>query len=458
MTLKEAVELQKEPLLQSLAESIRIRSVQEPPADGAPYGPNVRKCLDHALAVSKGLGFRTTDLDHQMGWCEFGEGDEMIAVLGHLDVVPEGEGWTFDPFGGEIRDGKIFGRGSMDDKGPTMAALYAMAALRDSGLPLKRRIRILFGTNEETGSNDMKYYKSHGGELPVMGFTPDGEYPVSNGEKGIINVNYEADYTQTGDVRLTKISGGSAPNVVPASARAEITCPDDMKPQLMVLAAGCDRITCTETADGFEILATGVSAHGAFPELGINAIGLLMDALGTLPLDEPLLGFVHFLSDHVGLESDGTSLGIALSDEPSGKLTFNLGTIQGDETSFLIRINYRYPVTFTYDDCAPICDAAFLNAGFLKVNETHKACLYLPEDCELVQTLLHVYADETGLPAIPKSIGGGTYAKAIPNVVAFGPIFPGDEVREHKPDEFMEIDRLMENVHIFAEALYRLAR
>ena len=436
MTLKEAVELQKEPLLQSLAESIRIRSVQEPPADGAPYGPNVRKCLDHALAVSKGLGFRTTDLDHQMGWCEFGEGDEMIAVLGHLDVVPEGEGWTFDPFGGEIRDGKIFGRGSMDDKGPTMAALYAMAALRDSGLPLKRRIRILFGTNEETGSNDMKYYKSHGGELPVMGFTPDGEYPVINGEKGIINVNYEADYTQTGDVRLTKISGGSAPNVVPASARAEITCPDDMKPQLMVLAAGCDRITCTETADGFEILANGVSAHGASPELGINAIGLLMDALGTLPLDEPLLGFVHFLSDHVGLECDGTSLGIALSDEPSGKLTFNLGTIQGDETSFLIRINYRYPVTFTYDDCAPICDVAFLNAGFLKVNETHKACLYLPEDCELVQTLLHVYADETGLSAIPKSIGGGTYAKAIPNVVAFGPIFPGDEVREHKPDEF----------------------
>ena len=136
-----------------------------------------------------------------------------------------------------------------------------------------------------------------------------------------------------------------------------------------------------------------------------------MDALGTLPLDEPLLGFVHFLSDHVGLESDGTSLGIALSDEPSGKLTFNLGTIQGDETSFLIRINYRYPVTFTYDDCDPICDAAFLNAGFLKVNETHKACLYLPEDCELVQTLLHVYADETGLPAIPKSIGGGTYAR-----------------------------------------------
>lgn len=458
MTLKEAVELQKEPLLQTLAESIQIRSVQEAPADGAPYGTQVRRCLDHALAVSEKLGFRTCNLDNQMGWCEFGEGDEMIAVLGHLDVVPEGEGWTFDPFGGEIKDGKIFGRGSMDDKGPTMAALYAMAALRDSRLPLKRRIRILFGTNEETGSNDMKYYKNHGGELPVMGFTPDGEYPVINGEKGIINVDYEAGYTQTGDVRLVKISGGSAPNVVPASASAAITCPDSRKQELMHLAASCDRISCTKTEDGFEILAKGVSAHGASPQLGINAIGLLMAALGTLPLDQKLSECIHFLSEKVGLESNGASLGIALSDDPSGELTFNLGTIQGNETSFKIRINYRYPVTFTYDDCAPSCDAAFLNAGFKKTNETHKACLYLPEDCELVQTLLQVYADETGLPAIPKSIGGGTYAKAIPNVVAFGPIFPGDEVREHKPDEFMEIDKLMKNVHIFAEALYHLAR
>ena len=114
----------------------------------------------------------------------------MVAVLGHLDVVPEGDGWSFDPFGGEIRDGKVFGRGAMDDKGPTIAALYALAALRDSGLPIRRRIRLLFGTNEETGSNDMKYYRSHGGEIPVMGFTPDGEYPVINGEKGLINVNF----------------------------------------------------------------------------------------------------------------------------------------------------------------------------------------------------------------------------------------------------------------------------
>lgn len=458
MNLKEAVELQKEPLLKTLTESIRIRSVEDTPVDDAPYGKGVRECLDHALAVSEQLGFTAVNLDNQMGWCEFGEGEEMVAVLGHLDVVPEGEGWTFDPFGGEIKDGKVFGRGSMDDKGPTMAALYAVAAIRDSGLPLKRRIRILFGTNEETGSNDMKYYKSHGGELPVMGFTPDGEYPVINGEKGIINVDFKTEYTQTGAVRLAKVTGGSAPNVVPASAQAEIICPDEQKAALMELVSKCDRITCNESEHGFVIHAEGVSAHGASPELGINAIGLLMSALETLPLDHELAARIHFLAEKVGLESNGASLGIALSDEPSGTLTFNLGTISGDEHSFVIRINYRYPVTFTYDDCAPACNQTFADAGFTQIKETHKACLYLPEDCELVQTLLNVYADETGLPAIPKSIGGGTYAKTIPNVVAFGPIFPGDEVREHKPDEFIEVDKLMKNMHILAEALYRLAK
>lgn len=458
MRLHDAVDLQKEPLLKTLQESIRIRSVEDTPTPEAPYGIGVRTCLDHALQTARSLGFSTTDLDHQMGWCEYGEGDEMIAVLGHLDVVPEGDGWSFPPFGGDIQDGKIFGRGSMDDKGPTIASLYALAALRDSGLPLKRRIRILFGTNEETGSNDMKYYKEHGGELPVMGFTPDGEYPVINGEKGIINVDFQTSYTQDGPLILTRISGGSAPNVVPAAAMAELNCSPDLKTEIKQLLAETERITCTETDTGIHLEAIGVNAHGASPELGINAIGLLLSALDKLPLSPALAEKIHFLAEKIGLETDGASLGIALCDEPSGKLSFNLGTIQGDADEFSIRINYRYPVTKTYEDCAPKLNQCFADAQFKQTKETHKACLYLPEDSELVQTLLHVYHEQTGLPAIPKSIGGGTYAKAIPNVVAFGPIFPGDEVREHKPDEFMEIDKLMKNAHILAEALYQLAK
>lgn len=457
MTLKEAVERQKEPLLQTLCESIRIRSVQQPAQEGAPYGPGVQQCLAHALEAARALGFTAVDLDHQMGWCEYGTGDEMIAVLGHLDVVPEGDGWSFDPFGGIVQDGKVLGRGSMDDKGPTMAALYAMAALRDSGLPLRRRIRILFGTNEETGSADMKYYKAHGGELPVMGFTPDGEYPVINGEKGIITVDFSTHYSQSGPVQLASITGGTAHNIVPAAAKAEIVCPAEQRAELMQLAAG-ERIVCTETQQGFTLQAEGLGAHAAMPELGVNAIGLLAMALDKLPLSSEVAARIHFIADKIGLDGTGAGLGIALHDAPSGPLSFNLGTIQGDANGFTVRLNYRYPVTFSYDDCAPACTRAFAEAGFAKSNESHKPCLYMPEDCELVKTLLEVYAQETGQPAKAKSIGGGTYAKAIPNVVAFGPIFPGDEVREHKPDEFIEVDRLMQNVHLCAQALYQLAK
>ena len=458
MTLQEAVLQQKEALLKTLSESIQIRSVQSPAQEDAPYGEGVRKCLDHALAAAQALGFKTGEMDHQMGWCEYGEGDEMIAVLGHLDVVPEGDGWTFDPFGGEIRDGKIFGRGSMDDKGPVFASLYALAALRDSGLPIRRRVRILFGTNEETGSNDMKYYKSHGGELPLMGFTPDGEYPVINGEKGIINADFKVSYSQEGAVRLVKIRGGSAHNVVPAAAQAEIMCPASQRSQLIQAACHCSRITCQETENGFIVYAAGENAHGATPELGVNAIGLLAKSLTALPLSGKLAEAIRFLWEKIGLDTTGKALGIALQDDPSGALSFNLGTIEGDENSFTVRLNYRYPVTCRYEDCAPICDTAFEAAGFEKNNELHKKSLYLPGDCELVKTLLQVYAEQTGLPAEPKSIGGGTYAKAIPNVVAFGPIFPGDEVREHKPDEFIEIDKLMKNLQIYAQAIYQLAK
>lgn len=456
MELKEAVSAYQEALLKSLQESIRIPSIQGEASTQFPYGEAVQKCLEHALETAKKLGFSVHDMDHQMGWCEYGEGEEMIAVLGHLDVVPEGDGWTKDPFGGEISDDKIWGRGTMDDKGPTIAALYALAALRDTGLPLKRRIRILLGTNEETGSNDMKYYKDHGGEIPVMGFTPDGEYPVINGEKGLINVSFLKSYEQDHDIKIIKIQGGTAPNVVPAAAWAEIACTDEF-------AASCicrsnDTIHYILKNGGMRIEAAGVSAHGATPELGINAIGLLLKELETLPLSESALEWIHFLNEKIGMDTYGTGLGIALSDDISGKLSLNLGTLCADEKELSLAINYRYPVTKKYEECAPILEKAFIQAGFSKTTERHKSSLYVPEESELVQTLLEVYEQKTGTKARPKSIGGGTYAKAIPNIVAFGPIFPGDEVREHKPDEFIEIDKLMANAQIIAEAMYRLAK
>lgn len=456
MDLNAYVRKMEPALLACLQENLRIPSVQGPAEPGKPYGSAVRESLDHVLAAAEKLGFSTVNMDGQLGWCEYGEGEEMVAVLGHLDVVPAGDGWSFDPWGGEIRDGRIFGRGTMDDKGPSIAALFALAALRDSGLPIRRRIRLIFGCNEESGSGDMKYYLAHGGEIPVMGFTPDGEYPVINGEKGIINVTYGRELDQIGELRLLSIHGGTAPNVVPASASAKLACPRELAERIARLSAPKLRYTVTE--QGLFVESEGVNAHGSTPELGENALGRLVLALDTLPLEGQTAQAIHFLAQTLGTETDGASAGIALSDDVSGKLTLNWGTLDVENGKLLMKINYRYPVTKGYDDCAPILDEAFAAAGFTKEAELHKAKLYVPEDSELVKTLMKVYREQTGLEGKPKSIGGGTYAKSLPNIVAFGPIFPGDEIREHKPDEFLELSRLMQNAQIIAAAMYEMAK
>ena len=456
MELKDCVKKLEPALLACLQENLRIPSVQGEAEEGKPYGSEVRRSLDHVLAAAEELGFSVVNMDGQLGWCEYGEGKEMIAVLGHLDVVPAGDGWTFDPWGGEIRDGRIFGRGTMDDKGPSIAALFALAALRDSGLPIRRRIRVLWGCNEESGSADMKYYLAHNGEIPVMGFTPDGEYPVINGEKGIINVTYARQMDSVGDLRLISLHGGTAPNVVPSAACAKLACGPELARRLAQLQAPKLRFAATDY--GLFVEAEGVSAHGSTPELGENAIGRLVLALDTLPLEGQTKQAVHFLAETLGMETGGDSAGIALRDDVSGGLTLNWGTLDVEDGSLQMKINYRYPVTKSYDDCAPVLDAKFAAAGFTKAAELHKAKLYVPEDSELVRTLMKVYREQTGLEGSPKSIGGGTYAKSLPNIVAFGPIFPGDEIREHKPDEFLELSRLMENAQIIAAAMYEMAK
>ena len=456
MTLKEHVASKESELLECLQQNIRFPSVQGTPLPDAPYGADVRDSLMHVLTTAEKLGFSVTNLDGHVGWCEYGDGEEMVAVLGHLDVVPAGEGWTCDPWGGEIKDGRIWGRGTMDDKGPSIAALYALAALRDSGLPLKRRIRLLFGCNEETGAADMKYYLANNGEIPVMGFTPDAEYPVINGEKGIINATFTRSYIQSGELRILSIEGGTAPNVVPSCACAKITCSGATAQRIQQLTV--PKIRYTRTDYGILAEASGVNAHGSTPGQGENAIGRLILALDTLPFTGEIAEIIHFLAEKLGMQTNGQNAGIFLRDNISGELTLNWGTLEADEGHLSMKINYRYPVTKSYEDCAPKLNALFQNSGFHLAVETHKSKLYIPEDSQLVQTLLKVYTDHTGIVGNPISIGGGTYAKSLPNILAFGPIFPGDEVREHKPDEFIEIPKLMKNAQIIASAMYEMAK
>lgn len=448
------IEEKKDALVADLQQCVQISSVYAADDSGLPYGKEVGKCLDFMLKRAGELGFSTFNMDDQLGWCEYGHGEEMVAVLCHLDVVPEGDGWTVPPYEGRVIDNKIYGRGTMDDKGPAMAALYALLALKEAGVEPTRRIRLIFGLNEETGSADMKYYIKHGGEVPVMGITPDGEYPVINGEKGLVTQFFACELKQTGSIRLKKLQGGMAHNIVPANAVASLSCPAEIAQNIAAMTA--EKITCTRTEEGVRIEAEGIGAHGGSPEEGENAVGRLFLFMDLLPLEGDLARAVHFLAEKIGMEYDGSSLGIAMKDSVSGPLTVNMGVAEGDENQLTIKLNYRYPVTKSFEDCAPAVKESFLAAGFYETHLQHKASLYMEPDSPLVSRLMKVYTEYTGLEARPKCIGGGTYAKMIPNTLAFGSIFPGDEVREHKPDEYMEIERLVDNAVILANAMYEL--
>ncbi len=386
-------------------------------------------CLNWVLNLAKDMGFRTRNLDNMVGWAEYGEGEELITVLGHLDVVPAGSGWTKDPFGGEIVDGRLYGRGATDDKGPMLAALYALKAIKDQGLPLKRRVRLLFGTEEETGCQDMKYYVEHGGEVPTFGFTPDGEFPLIHGEKGILIETYRCTFAPG---QISSLWGGTAANMVPDAAYAVLP-------------------------DGSRLEAAGVAAHGAEPWNGKNAIGVLLQKLQPLPFTGQLKTALQFLHSRIGTETDGASLGIAMADEISGPLSFNMGMLRGDEQSLEVTVNYRYPVTKDYVNCAPQVQAAFAQAGFTQTQTYHDEKLFIPETSPLIEKLLGVYNSYLGTQARPICIGGGTYAKSMPNTVAFGPIFPGDEMTEHRPDEYIALDRLQQNFDLIRLAILALA-
>lgn len=458
MIFKEYVEKNKDEMIRDLQGAIRFASVEaKEDGSGYPFGLEVHKCLEYTLGVCERMGFRTGNMDNYVGWCEYGEGEEMVAVLGHLDVVPEGDGWSIPPYEGRVVNDRIYGRGTMDDKGPTYAALHGLKAIKDSGLPLKRRVRILFGLNEESGSDDMEYYAEHGGENPVAGFTPDAEYPVINGEKGLITEDLGCRLDQRPDaaIRLLKMEGGTAVNIVPAEAGAELACSAQLAQQ--IAAKQAEGIRCTLTQQGVLVEAEGVSAHGAMPEEGVNAIGRLLIFLNDLPLEGQLAVAVKLLAEKIGMETDGRKLGIFLHDDVSGDMTNCMGLISADEDTLKVSLNYRFPVTMAVEDCAPIVKKVFEEAGFESIRFRFRDPIYKEADSPLVTKLMNVYREYTGYTDPPKCIGGGTYAKHIPNIVAFGPIFPGDEVREHKPDEFMEVSRLVDNAIIYAESIYALA-
>jgi len=463
MELNKLIDVMREDIISSTQEIIKIKSVQSEAKPGMPFGEGVGKSLECALNTAKNLGLHTVNLDGYVGYAEYGQGEDYVLALGHLDVVPEGDGWIYPPFGAEIHDGKMYGRGTTDDKGPIMATLYGLKAIKDAKLPLSKRIRVLFGTNEETGSKELKHYLEIE-KAPVAGFTPDADYPIINGEKGITIFNLVKDFN--GENRFENyikfVKGGQAANMVPDYCEAGII---STNAQSIIKSLGIFiknkgyKLSAVVNKNLIIIRSIGESAHGSLPHLGQNAIMQLFDFLGTIDFGTTDVSeFVKFINKNIGMEVHGESFGVNLEDEISGKLSFLVGTINMDKKSATLTLNLRYPVTNKLEDMMNPFNSRLEGTGIRVENFEHQEPLYFSPDSPIIKALQKVYTEQTGEEAKLVSIGGGTYAKEMPNIVAFGPMFPGEPDTIHKQNEYITIDNLIKNAKIYAHALYELAK
>ncbi len=436
------IDAHRDELIEIVQEILKIKSVEDKPEEDAPFGIGVKLALEYALSVGEEMGFKTKNLDNYAGYVEFGNGNGLISILGHLDVVPEGKGWDYPPYGGVIADGKIFGRGAIDDKGPIIAALFGLYALKESGISLSKRVRIVFGTNEETGWKGINYYKKKEKE-PLIGFTPDGNFPVINREKGILDVTLYRKFSSLN--KEIRLKGGDRPNMVADRAEAVLSSMNGVSSDGVEIS-------------GNRVIAKGVSAHGAHPWEGKNAITILCNALRDAEITGEAKDVVKFINECVDSDVYGEKLGIANEDALSGKLTVNLGIAEIGETEAKIVFNIRYPIS---DNSERIVEKISEKAKEydLSVLSTHdNKPLFVDEKEPIVQTLLKVYAETTGEKPYTLAIGGGTYARAMEKGVAFGPVFPGMKAVEHQPNEFIAIDHLIKLAKIYGRAIESLAK
>lgn len=463
MEINLIIDEMQEEIIKSTQDLVRIKSVAEAAKEGMPFGKGPAKALEYCLELSKGLGFKTVNMDNYIGYAEYGEGEEYVAVLGHVDVVPEGDGWIHKPYEAMIKDDKIYGRGTMDDKGPIIASIYALKAIKDLKLKISKKVRIIFGTNEESGSGEEIEYYFRTEKPPISGFTPDGEYPIINGEKGLTTFDLvqSLENTQT-ESTIKYIKGGEKANMVPDYCEAGVLI-NDQNIVINLAKEFKDRtgydIRVKPEDELVIVKSYGMSAHGSLPHLGKNAIMQLFEFLEELSLNESdIVSFIKFMNKYIGMEVHGESFGVGLQDEVSGKLSFNVGVIDIQNNLARMTLNLRYPVTCNYEDMMQGIDSAIKGTKIRIENMEHQKPLYFPKDHHTIKVLSRVYEEQMGSVAELLSIGGGTYAKEMPNIVAFGPIFPGEPDLDHQPNEYIKIEHLIKNSKIYAHAIYELAK
>lgn len=449
----------RQEMLEALKNFLKIESVKGESHPNMPYGKGIFDALMFIQSTAEDMDLDCVNLFGHLAYIDYGYGDEMLGILTHLDVVPEGEGWTMPAFEGVEKDGKIFGRGAIDDKGPCIAALYAIKALSDNCVQLNKKVRLIIGADEESGWADMDFYKKHE-PLPNIAFSPDGEYPVINAEKGLMHVELSIKGLEDGGaLSIKSLKAGTRINVVPNKAQALIAAPFDLI-QKSLGRYRCPigaELSAQDIGGGFvAIVSVGKSAHGSRPEQGINAASALLQYLGTLPWSPGMTGeAVYVLASKIGTYYNGEAAELDLEDQESGKLTMNLGTLSLNDGELKAGIDIRYPISLHRQVVEEKLQKHFGNLFEITYKHTLDAH-FVSEGSPLVTALKEAYTEITGEDAYCISIGGATYARAFENAVTFGSLFPGQPNVEHGPDEYIEIESLMKNAEIIANAIIKL--
>ena len=462
------VENSKDEIIKNTQNLIKIPSIDSPCINKLhPFGENCNEALEYMLKLGSSLGFRTKNIDGYCGYIEFGKGDELVGILGHLDVVPVDNNWTYPPFCGKIFNNVIYGRGAIDDKGPVISCLYAMKAVMDN-YDVSKRVRLILGLNEEKDWRCIEYYKLHE-EIPTIGFSPDADFPCIYAEKAVLNCELTFPYFNSDKkIIIENIDCDNNPlNVVPKYCSVIVNINSNkifmnefigiIKNFINLYGFEIDIYKIDETH--LKLTSYGISAHSAHPDLGKNAISpliiVLSDIFNFYNINIDLFDFFKF---YIGNDFDGKNLGINFSDE-SGILTLNVGNFKIHNNLLKIGLNLRIPINTSIKK---ICDIILKSLSLysnINLNVlSSKDALYLPKDNKLVKTLCEIYNNTTNSNAKPIAIGGLTYARAFKNCISFGANFPGNKDMCHQADEFISIDNLILSCKIYANAIYELSK
>ena len=449
MKIRERIESLTDEMLDNLSRLVKYNSVEAPALPGKPFGEAPAAVLKEALEIADSMGLETKNLDNYCGYAQIGEGKDIVALVAHLDIVPAGEGWDTDPFTMTRKGNTVYGRGVSDDKGGAIASLYTLKLIKESGIPLNKRIRVILGCNEETGSLCMEHYSQV--EEPVtMGFTPDGEFPCIHGEKGMLKMTAYSKNT-----KIISMNGGFVSNAVCNHCITEVSANDVNCERLKKALAdtALASVDVTETDGIIKIDACGVAAHASTPLLGVNAAACTMQALANAGMQDD---FVDYYNEHIGMSCDGAGYGVKLSDD-YGVLTLCNGIVKTEDGVISCTVDIRVPVTYSPERMKQLLAGRLEDEkGITKIDDM-VAPLFYPADSPLVSALYDAYVKVTGdSENKPKVIGGGTYAKHLPGIIAFGCEFVGTDNHIHDANERLDIDELKKQVEIYVQGVENL--